>query len=66
MLIYVRNFPGPAEKIAEGIGLADHDMEVKVFNLTKSDENDLTTEVFKSKTVLIGSLALALRSLTMA
>jgi len=44
-----------AEKIAEGIGLADPDIEVKVFNLTKSDQNDLITEVFKSKMVLIGS-----------
>ncbi len=44
-----------AEKIAEGIGLTDPDVEVKVFNLSKSDENDLITEVFKSKTVLIGS-----------
>jgi len=44
-----------AEKIAEGIGLADTDVEVKVFNLTKSDQNDLITEVFKSKLVLIGS-----------
>ena len=44
-----------AEKIAEGIGLADPDVVVKVFNLAKSDENDLITEVFKSKMVAIGS-----------
>lgn len=44
-----------AEKIAEGIGLADSDVVVKVFNLAKSDQNDLITEVFKSKTVVIGS-----------
>lgn len=44
-----------AEKIAEGIGLADPDVEVKLFNLPKSDENNLITEVFKSKMVLIGS-----------
>ena len=44
-----------AEKISEGIGLADPDVIVKVFNLAKSDENDLITEVFKSKTVFIGS-----------
>ncbi|MGV8905646.1 MAG: anaerobic nitric oxide reductase flavorubredoxin [Acetobacterium sp.] len=44
-----------AEKIAEGIELADPDVEVKVFNLAKSDQNDLITEVFKSKMVLIGS-----------
>ncbi|NLX92961.1 MAG: anaerobic nitric oxide reductase flavorubredoxin, partial [Clostridiales bacterium] len=44
-----------AEKIAEGIELADSDVVVKVFNLAKSDHNDLITEVFKSKTVVIGS-----------
>jgi anaerobic nitric oxide reductase flavorubredoxin len=44
-----------AEKIAEGIGIADPDVVVKVHNLAKSDENDLITEVFKSKTVVIGS-----------
>lgn len=44
-----------AEKIAEGIRLADSDVEVKVFNLTKSDQNNLITEIFKSKMVLMGS-----------
>jgi flavorubredoxin len=44
-----------AEKIAEGIGLADPDVVVKVHNLAKSDQNDLITEVFKSKAVVIGS-----------
>lgn len=44
-----------AENIAEGIRLADTDVTVKVKNLAKSDDNDLITEVFKSKTVVIGS-----------
>ncbi len=44
-----------AEKIAEGIQLADPDVTVKVFNIAKTDENDLITEVFKSKTVVVGS-----------
>lgn len=44
-----------AEKIAEGIRLADQDVVVKVFNLAKTDTNDLITEVFKSKTVVVGS-----------
>lgn len=44
-----------AEKISEGIELADPDVEVKVFNLTKSDQNDLITEVFKSKAIVLGS-----------
>ncbi|MDD4239711.1 MAG: anaerobic nitric oxide reductase flavorubredoxin [Desulfotomaculaceae bacterium] len=48
-----------AEKIAEGIGMADSDVVVKVHNLAKSDETDLITEVFKSKTVVIGSPTIA-------
>jgi flavorubredoxin len=44
-----------AEKIAEGIREADPDVVVKVHNIAKSDENDLITEVFKSKIVVIGS-----------
>lgn len=44
-----------AEKIVEGIRLVESDVEVKVFNLTKSDQNNLITEVFKSKIVLMGS-----------
>lgn len=48
-----------AEKIAEGIRLADPNVVVKVYNLSKSDENDLITEVFKSKTVVIGSPTIA-------
>ncbi|MHC1719883.1 MAG: anaerobic nitric oxide reductase flavorubredoxin [Clostridiaceae bacterium] len=44
-----------AERIAEGIGLEDPNVTVKVYNLDKSDENDLITEVFKSRTVVIGS-----------
>ncbi len=44
-----------AERIAEGIGLADTDVTVKLFNLAKNDDNDVITEVFKSKTVVVGS-----------
>ena len=44
-----------AEKISEGIGLFDSDIVVKLFNLPKSDQNDIITEVFKSKMVIIGS-----------
>lgn len=44
-----------AERIAEGIGLEDKDVTVKLFNLAKNDDNDVITEVFKSKTVVIGS-----------
>jgi len=44
-----------AERIAEGIKLADPDVVVKVYNLPKSDDNDIITEVFKSKAILLGS-----------
>lgn len=44
-----------AEKIAEGIILADSDVVVKLYNIAKSDESDVITEVFKSKTVVVGS-----------
>ena len=44
-----------AEKIAEGIELADKEVMVKVYNISKNDINDLITEVFKSKTVVVGS-----------
>jgi anaerobic nitric oxide reductase flavorubredoxin len=44
-----------AENIAEGIRSADPDVTVKVFNISKTDDNDVITDVFKSKTVVIGS-----------
>jgi anaerobic nitric oxide reductase flavorubredoxin len=44
-----------AEKIAEGIQLADPEITVKIYNIAKSDQNDVITEVFKSKTVVMGS-----------
>lgn len=44
-----------AEKISEGIQFADSDVTVKTFNLAKTDQNDLIVEIFKSKTIVIGS-----------
>jgi flavorubredoxin len=44
-----------AEKIAEGIQEADPSVTVKVYNIAKSDQNDVITEVFKSKSVVMGS-----------
>jgi len=44
-----------AEKIVEGIIEEDPEVTVKLYNLTKSDKNDVITEVFKSKTVVMGS-----------
>lgn len=44
-----------AEKIAEGIQSVDSEVVVKLFNISKSDDNDLATEVFKSKAIAVGS-----------
>lgn len=43
------------EAIFEGINLEDKDVRVKMFHIAKTDKNDLITEVFKSKTVVMGS-----------
>jgi len=34
---------------------ADKEVNVKLFNLAKTDKNDVITEVFKSKAILVGS-----------
>jgi len=44
-----------AETIAEGIKNSNEEITVKIFNSSKSDKNDIITEVFKSKMVLVGS-----------
>lgn len=44
-----------AERIAEGIELADPEVVVKVYNLSKNDINEVIMEVFKSKMVVLGS-----------
>jgi len=44
-----------AEKIANGISDADKEVNVKLFNLAKTDKNDVITEIFKSKAILVGS-----------
>jgi flavorubredoxin len=44
-----------AEKIAEGIKVADNEVNIKLFNLAKTDKNDVITEIFKSKAILVGS-----------
>ena len=44
-----------AEAIAEGLGQADPTLTVKLFNVAKGDINDIVTEVFRSKAVLVGS-----------
>ena len=44
-----------AETIARGITEADNSLTVKLFNIARSDKNDVVTEVFKSKALLAGS-----------
>jgi len=44
-----------AENIALGIKKAHNSVNIKLFNISKTDKNDLITEIFKSKTILIGS-----------
>ncbi len=44
-----------AEAIAAGIRRADSDITVKLMNAAKQDKNDIITEVFRSKAVLLGS-----------
>lgn len=44
-----------AERIAQGISESDKEVVIKLFNISKTDENDLATEVFKSKAIAVGS-----------
>jgi len=44
-----------AENIALGIKKIDKDVNIKIFNISKTDKNDLITEIFKSKLILVGS-----------
>lgn len=57
-LIYDTMYNGTriiAENIAKGIMLADQSITVKLYNAGKMDKNDILTEVFKSKAILMGS-----------
>jgi len=44
-----------AEAIATGIREAGSNATVKLFNVSKTDKNDVITEVFKSRFILVGS-----------
>ncbi len=44
-----------AEAIAEGLKEVNKEVVIKIFNSSKNDKNDIITEVFKSKMVLVGS-----------
>lgn len=44
-----------AECIAEGIREEDPDVVIKLYNSSKEDKNDIATEIFKSRAILVGS-----------
>ncbi|MBF0338621.1 MAG: anaerobic nitric oxide reductase flavorubredoxin [Nitrospirae bacterium] len=44
-----------AEAIAQGIAEEDKNVVTKLYNVSRSDKNDIITEVFKSKAILVGS-----------
>jgi flavorubredoxin len=44
-----------AESIAQGIAELDKEVTIKVYNSSKRDKNDIITEIFKSKLVIVGS-----------
>ncbi len=44
-----------AEAIARGIEEADPEVEVRLMNASKDDKNDIITQIFQSKAILMGS-----------
>ncbi len=44
-----------AENIATGIQSSDRSVNIKLFNIAKRDKNDIITEVFRSKAIVMGS-----------
>lgn len=44
-----------AENIVKGIYDADSHITVKLYNASKNDKNDLVTDIFRSKAVIVGS-----------
>jgi flavorubredoxin len=44
-----------AEKIAEGIQSIDPTLNIKLYNVSKVDKNDVISEVFKAKLIVAGS-----------
>jgi flavorubredoxin len=44
-----------AEAIARGIESEDPEVKIKLMNASKEDKNDVITEVFKSKLILMGA-----------
>lgn len=48
---------GSTEKMAQALveGIASEDVEVKLYNLTKSDKSDIIKEVLDARAILVGS-----------
>jgi flavorubredoxin len=44
-----------AEALAGGITEEDREVTVKIYNAARSDKNDIISEIFKSKAIMIGS-----------
>lgn len=44
-----------AEAVAKGIKEYDDKVNIKIFNSSKADKNDIITEVFKSRAIMVGS-----------
>jgi flavorubredoxin len=44
-----------AENIATGIQSSDRLVNIKLFNIAKRDKNDIITEIFRSKAIVMGS-----------
>ncbi len=44
-----------AENIARGIGASNPEIEVKLLNTARTDKNDVLTEAFRSRAILLGS-----------
>ena len=44
-----------ADSIAKGIREVDTEINVKIYNVAKTDKNDILIEIFKSKAILVGS-----------
>lgn len=44
-----------AENIAKGIQEIDKEVTIKILNAAKEDKNDIITEIFKSKAIIMGS-----------
>ncbi|MFH0799973.1 MAG: anaerobic nitric oxide reductase flavorubredoxin [Pseudomonadota bacterium] len=44
-----------AENIARGIAQADPRVNLKLYNMARSDRNDVMTEIFRSRAIVVGS-----------